>query len=147
MLAEKAKCYHLPRWPLFRQTARWLLWIVAGILLLNLPNTRYLHWVGLLPLVWCGLSWIFVLSPKWQYVIRTDLDNLYIGKKTYPWSEINELTIDRAGDHRILVLHGRSGLSPYQITIKDDVLDFDELAQECFWSVNEPTRQPESKEN
>lgn len=147
MFETEIKSYHLPRWPLFRQTIRCFLWGVAGILLLNLPYTQYIHWIGVLPLAWCVLNWFFVLSAKWHYVIRTDLDNLYIGKKTYPWSEISELKFDREGDSRLLILHGRSGLRPYHLTIKDDIVRFDEFAQECFWNVNSPKEQAESSWN
>lgn len=143
MPASDFRNYHLPRWPLFTQTVKCLLWIIFGILILNFPNFHFLHWTGLIPITWAIIFWFIVLSPKWHYTIHTDYDNLYIGSKVYPWAEITELNIERDDTHRLIHLKGRSGIRPYLISIRDDVLGFDELAQECFWHVNEPKNKAE----
>ena len=142
MSAKKTKRYRLPRWPLLVDTYHCLLRGIPGLIIIALP-IGYWKLLGVILLLWgLGVWYIFVM-PKWRYVVYTDFDNLYIGNKAYPWSEITELKIDREGEHRVLQLSGRSGLLPYKLSIKDDILDFDELAQECFWHVNAPIEQVE----
>lgn len=141
MPASDRRCYHLPRWPLFRQTVRCFLWIIFGLLVLNFPNSQYLYWAGLIPITWAIIFWFIILSPKWHYTIHTDYDNLYIRGKVYPWADITELKMERESEHRILRLSGHSERLPYQVFIRDDILRFDELAQECFWHVNTPNEE------
>jgi hypothetical protein len=97
--------------------------------------------------MWAIIFWCIALSPKWHYVIRTDFDNLYIGDKVYPWADVTELKIERNNAHRILRLNRRSGKTSHQVSIKDDILGFDELAQECFWQVNTLREQAEPSQN
>ena len=128
-----SSCYHYPRWPLFRQTTRCVLWLIPGLIFLLLP----LGWsrlIGLFPIAVSILQWQLQLRPKWEYIIKTNTNGLKVGSRTYPWRELVQLRIKRDGKTRFLCLSRYNSIR--EIIIKDELPHFDKLAQECFFYMN-----------
>ena len=134
MNASHSKSYHYPRWPLIRQTSECMLWLLVGIMILCMP-AGHARWLGLLPLVYCIIQWRFGLLPRWKHVIRLDEKKLMIGSHAYEWNQFDQMRIDRAESTREIRLVGREGT--LNLVIKDDLQEFDELARDCFFYMNQ----------
>ena len=58
-----------------------------------------------------------------------------IGSRAYEWNQFDQMRIDRKELSREIRLVGREGT--LNLVIKDDLPDFDELARDCFFYMNQ----------
>ena len=63
-----------------------------------------------------------------------------IGSRTYEWNQFDQMRIDRKELSREIRLVGREGT--LNLVIKDDLPDFDELARDCFFYMNQNIESP-----
>lgn len=149
----RPKRYHYPRRPLLKKSVSCLSWLLLGIVVFISPIGN-IRWLGAAPLLYVFFRWHFFLRPKWNHLIQVNEEKLTIGKKVYKWDEFSEMQIERVGSDRKIRLSGQD--KQHSLVIEDDILDFDSLAQDCFFYVNrevEPqtsektqsTRQPPPK--
>ena len=134
MNASHSKSYHYPRWPLVHKTTECMLWLLMGILILFIP-VGHARWFGLLPVAYCIIQWHFGLRPRWRHIIRLDAKKIMIGARSYEWDQFDQMRIDRKESGREIRLIGRDGA--LNLVIKDDLPDFDELARDCFFYMNQ----------
>lgn len=130
-----SKSYRYPRWPLVKNTIGCLLWVILGTGISVAP-VGYFRWTGLLPIGYGVLRWHLHILQKWQYVIRPQADALMIGSNAHLWNTFDQLQIERSGSERNLRLISSEGKSN-DVVIHDDIPGFDELAQACFFHINQ----------
>lgn len=142
-----SKNYRYKRWSLVKMSAGCLSWLLVGLGIALLPIGLG-RWTGLLPGAYSVMRWHFVLYPKWKYVVRLQADKLVIGSKSHLWSQLDQLQFERIGQSRYLHLSNLDGT--LDIEIKDDLPDFDSLAQNCLLYMNrkdEPLEPEKSQPN
>lgn len=137
-----SKSYRYPRWPLVKNTTACVLWVFLGIGTAAAP-VGYFRWVGLAPIFYGVLRWQLRILPKWQYVIRPQADALMVGSSFHLWSTFDQLQIERTGSERNLRLISSEG-KVHDVVIRDDIPGFDELAQACFFHINQKPKSCET---
>lgn len=141
MSLSRSNHYHHSRWSLVKNTTICVFWLVVGAGIILAPVGR-VRWLGLLPASYGLLRWILSVHPRWKHVVILDEENLIIGKCSYDWSQFDEMRLERNESSRAINLIGDSGT--LNVLIKDDLPDFDELAQDCFFHMNRSFGQPNS---
>jgi hypothetical protein len=127
------KMFRYSRLQLIRKSADCIPWgLLAVVLVLTAPYGVF-RWLGLLPLVGCVAYWIFVLHPKWHYVIRVDEKRLCISSAVYRWSQLDNLQMERRNGRRSIRLTDKDGK---ELVIKDDLPEFRELTQACLFHMS-----------
>lgn len=133
--------YHHSRWSLVKNTTTCVFWLVVGAGILFFPIGK-IRWVGLMPVGYGLLRWSFSIRPRWKHVVILDEEKLVIGKRSYDWSQFDEMRLERNESARAVNLIGDGG--NLDVLIKDDLPDFDKLAQNCFFHMNRSFGQPNS---
>lgn len=136
-----SKSYRYARWPLVKNTTVCVFWILIGVGVLIAPLGQG-RWLGLLPIGYGLTRFIFSLRPKWKHVVILDEGKLKVGKRSYDWNQFDLMQIGKNDSMRIIHLIGQEG--NLNIEFKDDLSDFDELAQNCFFHMNRKVGQPNS---
>lgn len=129
--------FHLPRRPLIRKTLKCVYTVFAGLLIIILFPQNYLKPIGILPII-AGLAyWHYLLLPKWNYVVEVTRERLQIANNSYFWKTLQSLKLGRQGSRRSLHLVFVENRRRYEVTLRDDILGFEQLAHECFWHAND----------
>jgi len=131
--------YHYPRWPLIKKTFQCIYWWITGIIIVNLP-IGYWKWLGAI-LILTGLAiWHFKVHKKWSYIIQLNEESIQIGALSYPWDQMKHIAVERIGERRVLHLQGNIKNSTYHLHIRDGLVHFDQLAEECLANFNYATQ-------
>ena len=84
--------------------------------------------------------WHFGVHRKWCYVIQLDGESIRVGSLSYPWDQMEHITVERIGEQRLLRLQGKVENSSYNIHIRDSLVHFDQLSEECLMNFNSVTQ-------
>ncbi len=138
---SRSNHYHHSRWSLVKHTMACVFWLMVGAGILFTP-VGHVRWLGLLPASYGLLRWVFSVRPRWKHVVILDEEKLIIGTRSYDWSQFDEMRLERNETTRAINLIGDGG--KLDVLIRDDLPDFDELAQNCFFHMNRSFGQPDS---
>lgn len=108
--------------------------MIPGLIFLLLP-LGWIRLIGLFPITGSLLQWELRLRPKWKFIIKVDSSGLKIGDHLYEWKALTQFQVLSEGSRRTLCIGTLS--NPKKISIKDDLPRFNELAQECFFYMNQ----------
>lgn len=129
--------FHLPRKPLIRKTLKGIYTAFSGLLIIALIPTPTLKPIGIIPVIWAMVYWHYWLLPKWNHTVEVANKSLKVGSTSYPWETLHSLKLEHHGSRRSLLMVFIERGRRYDLILKDDIMDFEELAQQCFWHAND----------